>query len=315
MVVLSLYLLVSTGNKINALLKQRIELSTNGIHNQKHGSKWRLKRSTYSSVNISDDTCLELSSCAVAKSKVMWYCHCDDDCIYFDDCCYDNNQSKVNEYTETSERRYTCNKLGSPYSANVLGFFSIDSCPPSYTNKTIIWRCIKGDNFETNFFVLHNKSLVYKNKYCALCNNVIEYEYFFREVSNLRFGRFKKFLTFTKEKRREKLETMLLNTDNIPPPDARLRFCLTNVYTTNNSLCRSYISPVLVKDTNNFGRIYKNANCIPTTADIKSIECLQESMFEYWSRNPDFLTRIMFSVHPEKLEQGCDVWTEEVSIK
>lgn len=116
----------------------------------------------------------------------------------------------------------------------------------------------------------------------------------------------------TKLKRKEKIETLFMETDNIPPPGTRLRFRLTGVHSTKNQVCKSYISPVVVKQAYPFSHIYRNVYCVTTTAEkVKSV-CLWEFMLELLNRHRVFLTRIMFSVYPKEDEQGCDVLTEEV---
>lgn len=90
---------------INQLQKNKQNKFENESQNTKHYFK---KRSTVSYVNNTYDKCLEYASCDVSKSKAKWFCHCDDNCVDFGDCCYDYKPSPSEEKVE-GQSSYTCN--------------------------------------------------------------------------------------------------------------------------------------------------------------------------------------------------------------
>ena len=59
-----------------------------------------------------------------------------------------------------------------------LGYNVIDECPPSEVNKTLVSKCTDIDYYHSEDLVWvfdKRHKLTFRNKYCALCHNVVHY--------------------------------------------------------------------------------------------------------------------------------------------
>ncbi|RWS17377.1 uncharacterized protein B4U79_14353 [Dinothrombium tinctorium] len=80
-----------------------------------------------------------------------FFCACDNECNFFNDCCMDANLTKTEKAEHTS--KWLCTDIGE----DGFQFQVISSCPHSYDNVRIRER------EKTNF--------LYKNIFCAMCND------------------------------------------------------------------------------------------------------------------------------------------------
>ncbi|VDI00081.1 Hypothetical predicted protein [Mytilus galloprovincialis] len=191
------------------------------------------------------DPCQEYGTCSLAQNKTKWYCYCDSDCKMFNDCCIDYNGNIRNSNSQLSFECYPQTYVDHVDSRT--GFLAVGSCPNSYKNRTIKERCLQNNFTENGIFVSYGKTLTFKNKFCALCNNVTdvqEFDIVFALDENLYEYMFKM-------KKEDRKAYFLSNSDFkvIPPGNTNLRFCVKDLISNSNyNICQSYNNPILVFD-------------------------------------------------------------------
>lgn len=255
-------------------------------------------------------TCLNFGTCDYARGKSQWFCHCDTDCAIFKDCCYDYEaivSPTQNEYNYSCYPFKTLQTVG-------YGFYSINDCQMTFKDSYVISKC-KEDSFDADLFVVHNKTLVFKNKHCAYCNNIMEFEYFDRVV-NRRLFSIKNFSFLLEEDKINVLRQYYHSYTRIPPYDTEIRTCVTGLTSNNNSLCGAYIRPIREDIVGTYKTyILKNIHCISSDITEKKLSCLSEEKLRNWERDDTrFLMSIMFSLKKVYSKEKCDIWTKEVSI-
>ncbi|XP_065214405.1 uncharacterized protein LOC135841394 isoform X2 [Planococcus citri] len=124
------------------------------------------------------ETCQQNDTINVQKYKDLRTrkCMCDEKCSTYGDCCKD---SKYYNMPAQLKRSFTCVKTlldGSIY--------MINKCAPGYANPTMIKYCENPspvdlvENYLTGIAVaVVEKSITYKNAYCAICNYDTEFEF------------------------------------------------------------------------------------------------------------------------------------------
>ncbi|CAG2229994.1 unnamed protein product [Mytilus edulis] len=201
---------------------------------------------------FSRDPCHEIGTCSVTQNKTKWFCYCDKDCQMFNDCCNDYNGTIRNSNSQLSfgcyRQIYIVNSPGQ------TGFLAVDSCPDSYKNITVKERCLQNNFAENGLFVSNGNTLTFKNKFCALCNNVTDVQEF-----DIVFAAIEGDYEYILDMKMENKMTFFLNNANfkvIPPRNTNLRFCLTNlISTSNNNLCQSHSNPIFVRQ---LLKLYRN---------------------------------------------------------
>ena len=98
----------------------------------------------------SHSVCSYQSQCRLVELGIMkeyeLNCFCDEQCIYFNDCCEDSPYQATEE-TKLPEGTYFCKEDASEFQARVdingtrWGVMEVNSCPQSYLNLTIKTKC------------------------------------------------------------------------------------------------------------------------------------------------------------------------------
>ncbi|VDI49112.1 Hypothetical predicted protein [Mytilus galloprovincialis] len=256
--------------------------------------------------------CHEYGTCSIAQNKTKWYCYCDSDCQMFNDCCYNYNGTIRNSNSQLSFDCYP-----QTYIIGIeakTGFLAVDSCPDSYKNRTVKERCLQNNLTENGLFVSHGKTLTFKNKFCALCNNITdvkEFDIVFATVEGV-------YEYMPSLKRENRMAYFLINADYkvIPPRNTNLRFCMTNlISTSNNYRCQSHSNPIFVPE---LLKLYKNYFCLDSNiaSDIYTILCIYEIVdFNFWKENSFSLSILISLGNPEggyNDKNQCKEWTEEI---
>ena len=115
------------------------------------------------------------------------HCHCDQDCLKFQDCCADFTRvceaSPVNPGTPNQNLNYSCVKL-STESGQAKGVFMITTCAADWKgDEDVRLKCLEGSKSSNRSFtsksiieeipvsVIQNDGTQYRNIYCGICNN------------------------------------------------------------------------------------------------------------------------------------------------
>ncbi|VDI81068.1 Hypothetical predicted protein [Mytilus galloprovincialis] len=258
------------------------------------------------------DPCQKYGTCSVAQNKTKWYCYCDSDCKMFNDCCSDYNGNIRNSNSQLSFECYPQTYV--KRSNSRTGFLAVGSCPNSYKNRTVKERCLQNNFTENGIFVSYGKILIFKNKFCALCNNVTdvqEFDIVFVLNENLYEYMFKM-------KKEDKMTYFLSNSDFkvIPPGNTNLRFCMKDLISNSNyNICQSYNNPILVFDS---FKLYKNYFCRDSnvSSDMYSFVCIYKILDMLLQDSLVFSLSILVSLgNPTGAytnENKCREWTEEI---
>ena len=116
-----------------------------------------------------------------------WSCFCDPDCDFFEDCCADfdvhcNVTSMLEEQVESEfEQRWICSTL---YQDD-MPIWVIGQCQPDWDDVDVLRRCTEKNTNNTiseliPVFDQYNNT--FRNRYCAICNNVTEFSQWEFEV-------------------------------------------------------------------------------------------------------------------------------------
>ena len=114
--------------------------------------------------------CVTKHSCI----STIRYCYCDASCDVFRDCCYDANVTESHLKSAKLKEVFpyvSCEYLPEVYSQRFI--FIVNSCPLD-SRKTLKDLCqnIDGRNTVSTTPIVGNlTSLLYRNVYCAVCNN------------------------------------------------------------------------------------------------------------------------------------------------
>ena len=144
-------------------------------------------------VESCSNRCSNRTRFASSLSRIVPHCHCDSPCNdIFMDCCSDYTRhcrgnvkmEKEPVYLSRSYFRCVTNILFSiNTSFNIPGVWMISRCPKGWSNDSVRENChevsTKLNNSAYNSFVpVFNpaNNLTYRNQYCALCHNVVDYE-------------------------------------------------------------------------------------------------------------------------------------------
>ncbi|CAG2256931.1 unnamed protein product [Mytilus edulis] len=261
----------------------------------------------------SRDPCHEFGTCSVAQNKTKWYCYCDSDCQMFNDCCSDYNGTIRDSNSQLSFDCYPKTYIVGGIEGKT-GFLAVNSCPDSYKNRTVKERCLQNNVTENGLFVSHGKTLTFKNKFCALCNNftdVQEFDIVFATVESV-------YEYMPSLKRENRMAYFLINADYkvIPPRNTNLRFCLTNLISTSkNNQCQSHSNPILVPE---LLKLYKNYFCLDSNiaSDMYTILCIYDRLDLNIKTEDSFSLSVLISLgNPAggyNDENQCKEWTEEI---
>ena len=173
------------------------------IHHKNTGMLYKLGqydvlKGSIAVCNLNIPTCASENSCKGRCSKqtewrteIKMRCSCDPDCYeVFNDCCSDYTKyCGVQKPTETRTKKYhyTCEQFG-PYNTEKnttrFGFWMVTECRPDWPDNTFRTKCeeplgdlnMSSPDLYAHFPVLGGNNVTFRNLYCAICNDVKEYE-------------------------------------------------------------------------------------------------------------------------------------------
>ena len=120
-----------------------------------------------------DEHCLSDGVCKQRHGNTEWVCFCHPECEKCNDCLVNLNRN-----TTPSKYDHSCYSWTNEYIVQpTKGFQVVDSCSNTYKDTSIEEKCMANDIGSHGTFVLHDKE-VFKNKFCAYCNDVTIYESF-----------------------------------------------------------------------------------------------------------------------------------------
>ncbi|PIK59072.1 hypothetical protein BSL78_04029 [Apostichopus japonicus] len=123
-------------------------------------------------------------------------CKCDDECLFYHDCCWGYNGNSVTPSHHTATKTKKTDQCAIAYRANVgtttpdewsttaAGYRMVSTCPPDVQNRTLVQHCQDtGDVINTPLDAWqgyadhmpvqdHHTGKTYKNVHCAFCNFV-----------------------------------------------------------------------------------------------------------------------------------------------
>lgn len=260
--------------------------------------------------DIATDPCSNFGFCNSTKSVKKNVCRCDEKCHEFMDCCQEQPviPSKKTYYSPYLQ----CYKISS-LKYNNDAYIVVGTCPESETNLTVINAC-DTDDVETVGPCVVNNNVIFRNRFCAECHNVISY------VScDVIFYGIDTALVPRNLSRSEKLRYFFKNKSHlrvIPPEGVPMRTCVLGLISNGETLCLSYINPIYrwIQGTK---FAYRNYFCAPL--DIRdTFYCLR---FIPQGMGDGFLhaMTVMFSFYDkvpretESSEECTAIWTEEVN--
>ncbi|CAC5413951.1 unnamed protein product [Mytilus coruscus] len=269
-----------------------------------------MQTSTYP--DIFGDVCFEKGGCPTQETlnENGWFCNCDSDCGHYNDCCLQHNSTAKNVH-----HIHQCIKIKTD-DKSIIGFQTISWCPLKYENKYVQDKCLVNNLLETGPPVVVGKNFVFKNKYCALCNDVktyIPFDVIFYDVK-MTSGEYDYFQNQTTK---SKLSFISMHADYKlePPPNIDLRICPANLIENSQPLCQTYINPILIPVGRDY-RLYRNEFCMPDQEKQKSFFCLANLMRTLWRVNEIHSLSVIFSFKEPKLmtesRNECQKWSEEV---
>ncbi|CAC5410452.1 CELSR3 [Mytilus coruscus] len=263
--------------------------------------------------NLHNDMCFSLGLCKYIPPEGNWFCYCDAKCMVYNDCCVDHDKTDVTQ----NQQKYECFS-GTSDASVIAGYFVSVSCPNDYGNQTVIARCSRASLVSDGPFVVSNESHIFRNKFCAYCNNVTNFTSFDLQLYNLRVDEDEYRKVSSELTGPEKLNYTLQLSDylQIIPSGTVTRFCMTGLHDTKYFACQLYVNPVTVLDTNNETRVYRNSLCV-TPGDVKHIHCLAG---RFHVQGVDEFTihklSVLFSfkaVVEERDNIECAVWSQKIA--
>ena len=234
------------------------------------------------------DQCSMAGRCNFTLSMKHQFCHCDQDCHIYHDCCVDNKKPAITGSKSQYSPYYICYKGHN--TASYEGYFAVDSCPTRYGNETDILLCNEHNIAANGPSVVNPEGVVFKNRHCALCHGISDtgsFDVLFTLEKMLLHGLMSRIENLSKS---EKIEHMMLyfSFKEIAPKHFVPRPCILNTIEQNNSLCQSYINPVYqFKRGKSF--VYRNYFC--TTEKNRDLTDCLGILY-------DRLTDERFTIHP-----------------
>lgn len=265
---------------------------------------------TENSDDIATDPCSNFGFCNSTKLAEKHFCRCDEKCHEFMDCCQEQPviPSKKTYYSPYLQ----CYKI-STFEHNKDAYVVVGTCPDGETNLTVVNAC-DTDDVETVGPCVVNNDVIFRNRFCAECHNIISYVscdiLFYGINTDLvppNLSRSKKLRYFFKNKSHLRV---------IPPEGVPIRACVLGLISNGKTLCLSYINPIYnwIQGTM---FAYRNYFCAPL--DIRdTFYCLRFILQGMGTGSLHDMT-VMFSFYDkvprekESAEECTTIWTEEVS--
>ncbi|CAG2219621.1 unnamed protein product [Mytilus edulis] len=207
--------------------------------------------------NMLEDECFSFGGCKLPEYFIDSYCYCDEKCNDYKDCC-----EKHNLITNITPDRYKCIKQNTEKNKK-KGFQTISMCSLEYHDNTIKEKCQEDNMIENGPPVVDYENIdIFKNMYCAICNNVTDYIPFEIRFYNAKMTA-EEMDQFSNLTKLSKLTLLFTKADYelIPPPDVELRTCVAEMIVNNHPLCKKYVNPIVQTDGRSFD-VYRNSFCI-----------------------------------------------------
>ncbi|CAG2229629.1 unnamed protein product [Mytilus edulis] len=236
----------------------------------KHNSSLNSKTEIEELVSL--DLCRQYSSCEHVSNMTFKICHCDALCILYNDCCY--NADIPDDSTVSKDLLFDCISpmLTSPWPAN-KGYQVVKTCPTDLINTEIDIKCQSDDIFLFGPWVITDSNIVFKNRFCAKCNNASNYKSFDIKFTNAEDTAKKNtpsiVLAALQDIYKERGQNSLV-VEFLPPVAANLRQCVVyrNPKNESKNCLIYYTSPVIV-NTNRDSPIVRNAFCIHPEDNVR----------------------------------------------
>jgi len=194
---------------------------------------------------IIEDLCVSYGSCDITlpPNVPFWFCNCEQHCEDYNNCCFGHNRTQQN----IAKSKYECVRVRTEHN-DFTGFFAIAVCPDDYDNEIIKVKCHQDNILEHGPSVVHNNTMVFKNKYCAICHHIIDFIPFDVQFYNHLFMTDEEFDNFTNLIRFQKMSFMYkyATYELVPPTGTALPSCVAEIAENNNSLCKLFLNPIVV---------------------------------------------------------------------
>ncbi|CAG2187303.1 unnamed protein product [Mytilus edulis] len=265
---------------------------------------------TSTNPNMLEDECLSYGVCKFPKDLDR-YCYCDEKCNVYKDCC-----EKHNLITNITPDRYKCMKQTTE-KYNMKGFQTISMCSLEYHDNTIKEKCQEDNMIENGPPVVDYENInIFKNMYCAICNNVTDYIPFEIRFYNAKMTA-EEMDQFSNLTKLSKLTLLFTKADYelIPPPDVELRTCVAEMIVNNHPLCKKYVNPIVQTDGRSFD-VYRNSFCISINERQHMFYCFINLLNFVWQFNEIRSLSVIFSFREPKSYvddvNSCKEWSIEV---
>lgn len=218
-----------------------------------------------------EDPCGKFGTCDYVSQIPVHtrHCHCDDNCVKYDDCCPEANRTATKKQENTPQ--YKCSNNGT--AKQMFGAFVIDTCLPMYEKtKTKVMCSLEDVRF--GGWVADKQGQIYHNQFCAKCNNISSFVFFRVIISNII-----ELETSNLVNKSQQLKLKLKDKGKVviqykTPPGITPRPCLTIVKGKKPSeRCTSYgTNPVVTKDG-----MYRNFFCSNENLNSECIDQMSDS--------------------------------------
>lgn len=252
-----------------------------------------------------DEYCFDAGFCEKPPQKLIRHCSCETECEDYNVCCLDHYRTNYDVVKSQYECQYFSN---APF--DYRGFFAIAVCPDDYDNEIMKEKCSQGTTPEEITPVVQNNSKIFKNKYCALCHNVIDFTVFFIKFYNVEMND-EEFENFTKLEQIPKLNfiSQRADYDLIPPVGTEFMPCMPGLSENDNPLCKLFVNPVFYLINRKF-YWFRNSNCVPSE-NTHSFNCITDYTDRFVS-NMHKLSVIFTFTETQSDQAECLEWSEEV---
>ncbi|VDI08371.1 Hypothetical predicted protein [Mytilus galloprovincialis] len=258
------------------------------------------------------DPCFHVGSCSFTSNMIHQFCKCDKECKIYNDCCQDYNRENHSLSSGYFEH-LSCIRGHNEMEA-FEGYFAVTTCPSDYKNQTVITRCYE-DDIINNGPSVANESIVFKNKFCAICHQVTDYVFFRLKFSVTEESRKYLFNVSRADKLQYLINLKYMLYTTVPPQNVSIRSCIVHSSSTNTFSCPSYINPVYHVAFRGRGTVvmYRNHFCVPEGQRVDCLGLLYDRIAEI-GRMTIYPLTVMFSFTAmTKTESECSIWNEQVN--
>ena len=217
--------------------------------------------------------------------------HCDDLCLLYNDCCFDADIS--DDSTVSNDLQFDCVSPIPALSAN-KGYQVVKTCPKDLKNTEIEIKCQSDDIFSFGPWVITDSNIVFKNRFCAKCNNISDYISFDVKFTNAKDTATQNtpsiVLAALQDLYKERVKNSLF-VEFIPPVDADLRQCVVTRKPKNESThCLIYYTSPVFVTSDKGNALIRNTFCIDPEYTflmcVGMVNPLMDTVFEFYDVFP-----------------------------